>query len=129
HAPSTLEGAQRQRSASRVFHKIGGQLGDGQRNFLAGVPGKSRCQRGFLCRLLGSRAIEVFGDAEFGGFHFRGNQVRRHFRTVTLVPLPTTVSTFISSIRRFAPGIPIPSPPPVLCPSVIAALRSAMPGP
>ena len=38
---------------------------------------------------------------------------RRHFFIVTVVPCPTTEITSNSSMRRFAPGKPRPSPPDV----------------
>ena len=58
-----------------------------------------------------------------------GHARRAHMVVVTTVPLPTVETRLKSSISRFVPGRPSPSPWPVENPSVIASARSAMPGP
>ena len=53
---------------------------------------------------------------------------RSHLRQATVVPARSLVSSN-SSISRWTPGKPLPSPPPVLKPSPSAAAMSSMPGP
>ena len=63
----------------------------------------------------------TFNEAEVAGFGLSGQRqrrerrfnlqiARRHFFIVMVVPRPTTESTSNSSISRFAPGSPAPTP-------------------
>src|SRR6266446_3499030 len=83
---------------------------------------------------------DTFDEREVAGFglprqrqrrerRFDFQIARRHFFMVIVVPCPTTETTSNSSIRRFAPGRPAPTPCEVEYPYCIARSMSGMPGP
>src|SRR5207237_4614846 len=82
----------------------------------------------------------AFDQREIAGLHLprqrQGREprlnlqiARRHFFIVMVVPCPTTDCTSNSSIRRFAPGRPAPTPCEVEYPYCIARSMSGIPGP
>ncbi len=124
-----VERAKNESASAGVLDQIGGQLGGNEGQLIAGARGEAeaggKAARGGSGAAGFQGGMDVQGESVVAGLgHGRveiheatpsrpRNQSLRHFLRMTVTPWPAAERISISSMRRLAPGKPMPRPSPV----------------